>query len=489
MFKPTRRSILAAFLLSAMVFPAATALAATRPAVTTPAQTYLAALSQAIPHARSASLIGPDKYPEAVRASAVRASGGRAQWGRGSSIVTAARRAVISDPTAVAVDPADWSATNSWGFQVAAGLDDTNVNPMREFHKISYSKSGLLMNGECGQDRNGDPYSFICSAFQQEGVIAIGVNHTISAYYVGSLYTTAAKATARFQDAVSNNKNGVSCGLSGAASHCKSWLYAFQDSHGKTVAIGVYTAFAIGNALGETVLFSSPADFGNGKGTLGQAFLQDVRQLTLNGASVLLANSEGAKRLMSDPLEAAVPFGLWPAVNASSAGYLTPQNADKTGANPIRSFHSKTYTASGMRANGSCGDGSNGKPLPKKCGGVIQSETVAIGSPDSHTFAITYVGTIYGSSTQALNHFKDSKAAKATSCASIGPNCRYLVENATVNGKKVVILYGVVPVTNGLAEVEVVAAAADWGNSAKQFAIGSSFLATLNGGFQTLSIA
>ena len=488
MLSPTRRSVLALSLLAAMVFPVASAIAATRSVPRTPAQLYRVALSRMSPMARNASLMGRDNFPRSVLAAKIKASGGRAQWGRGNDFGKAARTPAISDPGTIAVDPADWSATNSWDFQVAAGLDDTNANPMREFHKISYSKSGLLMNGECGQDRNGDPYPFVCSAFQQQGVIAIGVNHTISAYYVGSLYSNATKATARFQDAVSNNKNGVSCGLSGAASHCKSWLYAFQNSQGKTVAIGVYTAFAIGNALGETVLFTSPADFGTGKGTLGRAFLQDVTQLTLNGASALLANSESAKRLITDPLATAVPFGLWPAANASSGGYLTPQNADKISANPIRSFHSKSYTASGMRGNESCGDGTTGKPLPKKCGGVIQSETVAIGSPDSHTFTLTYVGTVYGSTAQATNQVKDSKApaAKANSCAaSIGANCRFVV--LTVNGKK--IIYGVVSVGNGLAEVEAVAAPGDWSNSTKQAIVGDAFFAVLDGGFQALSNA
>ncbi|HEV3309712.1 MAG TPA: hypothetical protein VG815_04260, partial [Chloroflexota bacterium] len=267
-----------------------------------------------------------------------------------------ATRANVTDPTTLFVDPADWNNTEFWTFMAASDLDNAQFNPMREFHKTGYTGSGLIGNGECGQDANGDPYSFVCSGFLQEEIVAIQPNHTIDANYLGSVYTSSSKATARYQDALKANgaKNGVSCGLaSQGVPNCESWLYRFTNTNNIVVAWGIYTGFQYGNAFGETVAFISPSDYNNGNGSKFQTFVSDSSNLDIDALGAFLFMTNNARVALSNPLQVATPFSLWPVAGVASAVALKPSDADNSKTNPLRAFHSKSYISSGMLGNGS----------------------------------------------------------------------------------------------------------------------------------------
>jgi hypothetical protein len=410
---------------------------------------------------------------------------------RASAITSAAN---IGDPATIAVDPADWNGTSLWTYFTGADLDSQNSNPVDQFHtKKKYSNSGLMTNGECGQDQNGDPYPFVCSGFYQSELIAIQPNDLIDANYVGSLYSSSAKAAARYQDATTKNGKGTSCGLSSAGiSHCMIWAYYFTNSQGQKVAFGAYTVLQVGNALGETVNFMSWADYNNGNGSKFRTFLHDTVDLLDGSAGELYGRSNGGKVAITSPLATAVPFSFWPAENVSKGVFLKPADADKTNLNPLTAFHGQTYTKAGMLANGNCGTDSNSKPLPKKCGGVLEQEIVPIGVVGNNTQTTTYVGTLYGSPAKALAQLKNSKAANGAACpftvnGSPVPSCKVVATTFTNgSGQKQERLYGEIASGNALGEVLTTAKYSDYTNKSKHAAIIGSFDAVLYGAATTL---
>lgn len=402
-----------------------------------------------------------------------------------------ARRANIADPTKLGVDFADWNGSIQWSFFDTSGLDNPGIG-FDQFHRTTYASSGVIGNGECGVDRNGDPYPFVCSAFGQSELIAIQPEHLIYASYIGSLYKSGAKAAARYQDALGANKNGVSC-KSPAVSNCRSWLYQFVNNQKKVTAFGVFSALQEGNFLGESLTLITPGDYGAGKGTRAQTFFADTGDLIGLTIDVALAGTKRGSTTVSNPLLAAAPFSVWPGEAVTAARTLKPSDADKGSVNPVRGRHSKSYTSAGMLATGSCGT-SDGNPLPKKCGGVLQEQIDPLGSSAAHTDAITYLGTLYPTAGKALAHFNDSDAARGSGCGlnyrgAVVAGCKISFGTAGGGSAKIGLVYGAVPVGNTLIEVQVSASFGDYSNGANRRAMIGGLFSVITGALDTVHSA
>jgi len=395
----------------------------------------------------------------------------------------ARRAATITDPAAAAVDVADWNGTETWSFESGSGLDDSSNDPVRRFHSSSYASSGLYGKGECGQDANGDPYPFECSGFQQDELIAIQAGHVIDANYTGTVYSSVAKANARYHNAVSSNGSGEGCGLTGSGlPNCMVWLFQFTNASNQVVAYGMYGAAQVANGLAEVIVYTTPADFNNGKGAKAKAFNLDGAYLLLSAAFSIQARTKSGN--LSDPLAVADPFSVWPADGVSTSSLIKPSDADSTKTNPLRPLHAKSYTSAGMLAAGSCGNSSSGHPLPQKCGGVLEDETVPVGA-GANTFNLNYVGTLYGSPSEAVGHLNDSSAAKGSACGltrngSPLPNCKLVKTTVSNGGQKEETIYASVAVNNALVEVLATCSYGNFTNSNDLAAIEASFYHVLS---------
>lgn len=428
---------------------------------------------------------------------------------RASTVRESARRDVsgpvnVSDPTLLFQTPSSWNNSGGAFYLKKADLNNTKENVFRQFHSAAYAP-GLLANGECGDNSQGKPNPKTCSGVGGGELSPIAPSDTVQLSLWGSLYKSVANAHSWLMDSHSyilshfKGEKANPCTFSnGPLPNCYIYGFSFENSSNQVTAYGYFVELQVQNILGEGLDVVSAKD--NANKTKGAAFGNDLFGLLANENAVFTLNTTNSKKqkiLATDPLAADVPFQYWP-LNDSAAAFalVQPADADNANLNPMGQFHTvnkkvATYTAAGMLNNGSCGVDNKGKALPKKCGGFLEIADSPIAQ--NKTFKMFYLGTIYRNTLEAAAQLKNSLAASGTACpftASNGkpfPGCMYTVLAATgQNNAKLDLLYGVVTIQNGLAEVMAIVNASDFKSKTTGPVITGAFFNVLFGGWNSL---
>ncbi|HZT96073.1 MAG TPA: hypothetical protein VFB34_04465 [Chloroflexota bacterium] len=145
-----------------------------------------------------------------------------------------------------------WPSPESMNARLsAAQADSVKINPIPSpLRNQTYAKSGMT------------------AGVLEREVLAVGPGNLYSGIWLGSLYSSAAKAAARYQRIETYLGSGSfrgSCskpsGKSGATPSCAFWQLP-PGTRGISNGV-LYGIFAVGNTVGEVAVLGSPADFSN----------------------------------------------------------------------------------------------------------------------------------------------------------------------------------------------------------------------------------